>query len=66
MCIPTAAMMFCLCAIIAPAAANGDASANRRQPTDADNYCSLLATGSTATDALRDKFVHRDMHRDML
>ncbi len=53
-CIPTAAMMFCLCAIIAPAVANGDESVNRLQPTDADNYCSLVATVSTLTDTLTD------------
>lgn len=40
-CISTAAMMFCLCAIIAPAVANGEESVNRLQPTDAHNYCSL-------------------------
>ena len=47
--IPTAAMMFCLCAIIAPAVTNGDERVNRLQPTDADNYCSLVASVSTPT-----------------
>lgn len=51
-CIPTAAMMFCLCAIIAPAVTNGDESVNRLLPTDADNYCSLGATVSTPTETL--------------
>lgn len=31
-CIPTAAMMFCLCAIIAPAVTNRDESVNRLHP----------------------------------
>lgn len=47
--IPTAAMMFCLCAIIAPAVTNGDERVNRLQPTDADNYCALVASVSTPT-----------------
>lgn len=50
-CIPTAAMMFCLCTTIAPAVSNGDERVNRLQPTDAHNYCSLIAA---PTDTLAD------------
>lgn len=39
--IQTAAMMFSLCAIIAPAVANRDERSNRLQPTEEANYCSF-------------------------
>lgn len=45
--IQTAAVMLRPCGVIAPTVANGDESANRLQPADADNYHSLVVTVST-------------------
>ena len=45
-------MMFSLCAIIAPAVTIGDQSVNRLEPTNVDDYCSMVATVSTHTDPL--------------
>lgn len=59
---PASARVFCLCAIMAPAVPNGDESVNRLQPTDADNYCSLVATVSTPTDTLTDTKVCTHRH----